>query len=132
MSSNELVLDGAAERWDAGPADAIAEGDRLVVDVGKRTVGIFRVDNRYYAYENVCPHQGGPVCQGLRIDRVIELLDGDRVARGLAFDETEPHIVCPWHGYEFSVRTGRHPGAAEIRLMPVAIEEVDGRLYLRV
>jgi nitrite reductase/ring-hydroxylating ferredoxin subunit len=26
-------------------------------------------------------------------------------------------VVCPWHGFEFSVRTGRHPASARIKLL---------------
>src|SRR5688572_30928605 len=54
----------------AARSDGIPEGGRLVVDIGDNTVGIFRVRGQLFAYENTCPHMGGPVCQGLIIPAV--------------------------------------------------------------
>ena len=117
-------------RHAAGSSSDIPEQGRLVVDVGGQTVGIFRVKGRLYAYENTCPHQGGPVCQGLVIPAVRELLNTDQASMGYAFDENEMRIVCPWHGYEFSIQTGSHPAKAEIRLKPVPVSEENGVVYV--
>jgi nitrite reductase/ring-hydroxylating ferredoxin subunit len=73
---------------------------------------------------------GGPVCQGLIIPAVRELVDERKVSTGYAFDESEMRIVCPWHGYEFSIETGSHPGKPSIRLTPVPVEEIDGEIYV--
>jgi nitrite reductase/ring-hydroxylating ferredoxin subunit len=113
-------------------SEQIPEHGRLVVDVEDKTVGIFRVDGRLYAYENTCSHQGGPVCQGLIIPAVREVLNEDSVSTGYRFDETDMRIVCPWHGYEFSIKTGSHPAKAEIRLIPVPVEEDNGEIYVRL
>ena len=64
---------GARPRHLAGRSDAIPPNGRLVVDIGDTTVGIFRVGGKLFAYENSCPHMGGPVCQGLVIPAVREL-----------------------------------------------------------
>jgi nitrite reductase/ring-hydroxylating ferredoxin subunit len=122
----------SSRRWDAGEAALVAERGRLVIDVGGTTVGIFRVDGKLYAYENVCPHQGGPVCQGLIIDAVREVLDEGKVSLGMAFDADEPHIVCPWHGYEFRIATGRHAAVDRIGLRTIPVEEIGGRVYVVV
>jgi nitrite reductase/ring-hydroxylating ferredoxin subunit len=114
----------------AGRSDGIPEGGRLVVDIGDNTVGIFRVRGQLFAYENTCPHMGGPVCQGLVIPAVRELIDERQVSTGYAFDESEMRIVCPWHGYEFSIETGSHPARASIRLTTVAVEEEGGDVYV--
>ena len=98
---------------------------------GRRRVMV-SVGGRLFAYENNCPHMGGPVCQGLVIPAVREVLDEHKVSRGYAFDESEMRIVCPWHGYEFSIETGSHPGKPSIRLTPVPVEEQDGRVYVVV
>jgi nitrite reductase/ring-hydroxylating ferredoxin subunit len=103
---------------------------RLVVDVGDTTIGIFRVGGRLVAYENSCPHMGGPVCQGLIIPAVRELVDERQVATGYAFDESEMRIVCPWHGYEFAIETGAHPAKASIHLRRVDVEERGGDVYV--
>jgi nitrite reductase/ring-hydroxylating ferredoxin subunit len=39
-------------------------------------------------------------------------------------------IVCPWHGYEFSLESGAHPAKASIRLTRVAVEEEGGEVYV--
>jgi nitrite reductase/ring-hydroxylating ferredoxin subunit len=101
----------------------VPEGGRLVVDIGVRTIGIFRVKNRLYAYENSCPHQGGPVCQGTILPRVVEKIDAGGEARGFDFDSGEMRIVCPWHGFEFNIETGCHPANAASRLVAVPVEE---------
>ena len=114
----------------AGRSDGIQEHGRLVVDIGDKTVGIFRMGGKLFAYENSCPHMGGPVCQGLVIPAVRELINDTQVSTGYAFDESEMRIVCPWHGYEFSIETGSHPAKPSIRLKRVAVEEDGGEVYV--
>lgn len=106
------------------------EGGRLVVDVGEKTIGIFRVEGRLYAWENTCAHQGGPVCQGKIIPRVTEVIDAGGESRGFAFDESSVHIVCPWHGFEYNIKTGVHPGRPAARLTGVAVEETADGIYV--
>ena len=110
--------------------DDIAEGDHRVYRLGELEVGIFRQDGKLYAWENRCPHAGGPVCQGKIFRRVEEVLGADRKSLGLRFGPT-PQIVCPWHGFEFDVATGRHPGDPKVRLRPVPVEVREGRIYVR-
>ena len=116
----------------AGRSDSISEHGRLVVDIGEKTVGIFRVNGRLFAYENTCPHMGGPVCQGLIIPAVREVINDKQVSTGYAFDESEMRIVCPWHGYEFKIETGSHPAKESIRLKAVPVEEKGGEVYVTV
>ena len=120
----------ARARYLAASSDQIPEHGRLVVDIGETTIGIFRVGGRLFAYVNVCPHMGGPVCQGLMIPAVREVVGEDRVSLGYAFDESEPRIVCPWHGYEFAIQTGSHPAKPSIRLTPVPVEEEGGEVHV--
>jgi nitrite reductase/ring-hydroxylating ferredoxin subunit len=121
---------GAGTRHLAGRSEAIPPNGRLVVDIGDTTVGIFRVGGQLVAYENTCPHMGGPVCQGLMIPAVREVVDERRVSTGYAFDESEMRIVCPWHGYEFALGTGSHPAKSSIRLKRVQVEEQGGDVYV--
>jgi len=118
--------------YPVAPSGDIADGGRLVVDVGDTTVGIFRVGGRLVAYENRCPHQGGPVCQGTLMPGVVELLDGSGAQAGFAFDEADARIVCPWHGYEFRLATGGHPARPAIRLRPVEVHEENGQIYVEL
>ena len=127
-----MSAETSALRHLAGRSDGIPDNGRLVVDIGERTVGIFRVGGRLFAYENTCPHMGGPVCQGLIIPAVRELVNEQQVSTGYAFDESEMRIVCPWHGYEFAIETGSHPAKPSIRLRRVAVEEEDGNVYVTI
>ena len=34
----------------------------------------------------------------------------DKTSRGMYFSDTETHFVCPWHGYEYDLRTGEFVG----------------------
>jgi nitrite reductase/ring-hydroxylating ferredoxin subunit len=83
-------------------ADEIAPGERKLVQVGGRSIGVFNVGGEYYALRNRCPHQGGPLCEGFQFAPLGSAGPGE-YARG-----TDGEIIrCPWHGWEFNVRTGR-------------------------
>ncbi|MEU7144625.1 Rieske 2Fe-2S domain-containing protein [Nocardia sp. NPDC046473] len=110
----------------------VAERGRLIVDIGDDTIGIFRIDGRLYAYHNVCPHQGGPACQGRIIPKVREVLDDQKRARGMRFDESEMHVVCPWHGSEFVITTGEHATKPNFRLSAVEVTETGGKIHVRI
>jgi nitrite reductase/ring-hydroxylating ferredoxin subunit len=128
----EGKMPATSERTYVGARDRVPEGGRLVVDVGDKTIGIFRVGGTLFAWENVCAHQGGPVCQGKMIPRVTEVIDEGGESHGFAFDESHPHIVCPWHGFEYDIQTGVHPGRPAARLIPVAVEESADGIYVTV
>ena len=125
-------MPATSQRVYVGRGEKVPEGGRLVVDVGETTMGIFRVDGKLYAYLNRCAHQGGPVCQGKIIPRVTEVIDAGGESRGFAFDESSPHIVCPWHGFEYDIKTGVHPGRPAARLIRVAVEEAADGIYVNV
>ena len=42
----------------------ILPGGRKLVTVGKIQLGIFNVGGNFFAYRNICPHAGAPVCLG--------------------------------------------------------------------
>ena len=107
----------------------LADGDHRVFAVGALEVGIFRLGDGVVAYENVCPHAGGPVCQGKIFHKVEEALTPDKKSAGLRFSDRR-NVVCPWHGYEFDLETGCHPGDPNVRLTPVPVAIRDGQIYL--
>ena len=47
-----------------GKEDEFEDRDRKIIAQGDLEIGIFRVNGDFYAYENNCVHQGGPICQG--------------------------------------------------------------------
>ena len=89
-----------------GELKEFADGDYRILRVDDFEFGVFRQGDRVIAYENSCPHDGGPVCQGKVIPRVEEELAPDQTSRGLRFAKRR-NIVCPWHGWEFDIRTGQ-------------------------
>jgi nitrite reductase/ring-hydroxylating ferredoxin subunit len=121
---------------DVGASQDVPERGRLVVeittDAGAVTLGVFRFGGRLHAWENVCAHQGGPACQGRIVHRVRERLDDEQRSLGLRFDEDTMHVVCPWHGFEYDVVTGRHPGRPDLALRSFAVSEEGGRIRVAV
>ena len=84
------------------PLRSFLSGERRIVEVGGRSIGVFRVGERFYGIRNRCPHQGGPLCLG-------HLL-GDAVADapGHAQISEDPlRIACPWHGWEYDLDSGQ-------------------------
>jgi nitrite reductase/ring-hydroxylating ferredoxin subunit len=102
-----------------GKAAVFPDPGRKVVEVDGTEVGVFCRNGKFTAFENVCPHMGGPVCQGKIIPRVEELIADDKTSLGFAFSKTQTNVACPWHGYEFDVSTGQHQGHSRMRLRPV-------------
>jgi nitrite reductase/ring-hydroxylating ferredoxin subunit len=66
--------------------DEIPPGERLVVEIGRAWVAIFNVDGQYYAIEDRCTHDDGPLAEG-RLDGVV--------------------IECPRHGACFDITNGK-------------------------
>ena len=114
-----------------GKLNDIADGDYKIFAVEELEVGIFRTGSKVLAYENVCPHAGGPVCQGKIFHQVEEIITPDNKTAGLRFGK-QRHIVCPWHGYEFDLKTGINQGWDKLRLRKANLEEKDGNIYVVV
>ncbi len=91
-----------------GKASEFKDGERQIIQIGKREIGVFRHEGEFYAYSNICLHQGGPACEGLTIANVEERLRPDKTSMGLFFSEKDMNFVCPWHGYEYDMKTGEH------------------------
>ncbi len=115
-----------------GQLDDFEDGGKRLLSVNNVDIGVFRMDGELFAWRNVCPHQGGPVCQGRLFKRVIDNLGPDKQHHGRAYDEDQLHIVCPWHGAEFNIRTGVHAGIPDLMLTPVEINVRDEKVYVRV
>ncbi|RJF69745.1 Rieske (2Fe-2S) protein [Rhodopseudomonas palustris] len=100
--------------------DQIPAGERLVVTVEGREIGIFNVDGEYLAVGNRCPHEGASLCKG-RLTGVIEASEPGsyRVSR------RGEMVRCPWHGWEFDLRTGRSwcdPSRTKVKSYELKVE----------
>jgi nitrite reductase/ring-hydroxylating ferredoxin subunit len=113
-------------------SDAVEDGRVCVVDVGNIEIGLIRHKGACYAYRNICPHQGGPVCEGLRMPQVKDVIDADGRFVQQTFDENDIHIVCPWHGYEFHLTDGVHVADKNVRLTKYAVSEREGNIYVTI
>jgi 3-phenylpropionate/trans-cinnamate dioxygenase ferredoxin subunit len=72
---------------DALPADFLADGESMIVDVDGFPVGIANVGGEHCAFQSLCPHQGTKL--------------------GGAPVDTDGVITCPQHASKYDVRTGR-------------------------
>lgn len=111
-------------------SDQIEEGQRHFIEHENRQIGVMRVQGKLRAYLNVCPHQGGPVCDGMIIHKVEEVIDENRCYRGMRFSADTLHMVCPWHGWEFDVLTGVNAGDGKLKLRRFEIAERAGNVYV--
>src|ERR1700739_2349674 len=93
----------------------LKDGDRRIVVDGKKEIGVFCKDGAYYAYSNYCVHAGGPACEGLIINKVVDIIAADRTYQGQEFSD-EVHFACPWHGYEYDLQTGECVGARRLKV----------------
>jgi len=92
------------------PVSELPNGERLFLEVGGRAIVIFNVADQLFAIGDICTHDDGPL--------------GDGDLEGY-------NIVCPRHGGEFDVRTGKvvqMPAVVDIPAYPVKV--VDGMIQL--
>jgi 3-phenylpropionate/trans-cinnamate dioxygenase ferredoxin subunit len=85
-----------------GTVAEIPPGTRKLVEVAGRSIGVFNIGGTFFALRNRCPHQGAALCTGQLGSAVTSQGPGDyEVARSGEI------LRCPWHGWEFDVRTGQ-------------------------
>ena len=103
-----------------GPSRSFAEGTKQVLDVDDKEIGVIRWEGKLYAVRNICPHEMGPVCNGALVPRLlgpeVGVLETD-VACGV--------LVCPWHRWEYDLKTGRALRDGRYRLKTYRIWEED-------
>jgi nitrite reductase/ring-hydroxylating ferredoxin subunit len=100
--------------------DEIAPGTSKVVDVNGRAIGIFNVNGEYFALLNRCPHAGAELCKG----QIVGLVQSDGVG-DYQLQRQDEFLRCPWHGWEFEIRTGQSwcdPRKTRIRKFDVKVE----------
>jgi 3-phenylpropionate/trans-cinnamate dioxygenase ferredoxin subunit len=100
----------------------VPPGGRKLVTVKGRPIALFNLGGEFYGLSNRCPHQGGSLCEGT----LTGLVSADRPGEYQISRKGEI-IRCPWHGWEFDIRTGQswcEPGS--IRTRHYAIEIVPG------
>jgi len=86
--------------------------DRAVVETacGGRTICLTRIGDAVHAFQPYCPHAGVPLCTG--------------------WVDSAGQVVCPAHGYKFSVRNGLCRGDTGYRLKTFAVRVEDDRIFV--
>ena len=79
----------------------IPPGSGRPVEVNGKAIAVFNVNGQVYAIANTCLHHGGPLGEGI--------LEGDVV-------------TCPWHMWEYNVRTGKKVGSPSLRVASYAVQ----------
>lgn len=117
LDENEHVVAEAGE---------LADGDRVVVEIDGRSLGVFYLDGDYYAYPNVCQHQQGPLCEGPVKGTTEASFDRDSLDLEIDWTDEGEILSCPWHGWEYHLRTGQCLSRTDLKLPSFPVEERDG------
>jgi nitrite reductase/ring-hydroxylating ferredoxin subunit len=117
---------------DLGPASAFEDPGRRLVDVDGTEFAVFHLRGEFSAFENVCTHMGGPACQGKILPRVEEPIGADGTSGGMQFSKTSYNVACPWHGFEYDIRTGIHVGYPRFRLRSTPVRVLDGNVLVTI
>lgn len=88
------------------PASEITPKQAKIIEVDGAQIAVFNVDGVFCAINNVCPHRGGPLGEG---------------------DLEGTVVTCPWHGWQFDVKTGKNPvnPAASVKTFICKVEGPD-------
>ena len=92
---------------DVCPVDELPPGSVKIVRAGSLALGVYNLDGEYYAIEDRCSHDDGPLAEG-------------------DFDAEDAVVVCPRHGSRFDIRTGRPltlPAYEPVDTFPVVVED---------
>jgi len=102
------------------PVADIPPGGRKLVLLDGRAIVVFNLAGEFFALNNRCPHRGGSLCQGVTTSVVESAEPGEyRTSRPGEI------IRCPWHSWEFDIRTGKSwcdPSRLKARQYPVSVE----------
>ena len=112
MFNYAQVDESKIEYVDRAPASELPSGERLFVEIEGAPIVVFNIAGQFYAIADVCSHDDGPVGEG---------------------DLEGYCIVCPRHGAEFDVRTGKvisMPAVVDIPAYPVRV--VDGMIQIGI
>jgi len=85
-------------------ASDLEEGKGLIVWFNGVKIALFRCGGEVFAIKNQCPHMGGDLGEGLLTGEIVR---------------------CPWHGWKFSVKTGRAPDTDVVAVRTYEVQ-IDG------
>ncbi|HLR13333.1 MAG TPA: Rieske (2Fe-2S) protein [Burkholderiaceae bacterium] len=107
-----------------GRLDEFQDGQARLVDVAGRQIGIIKKGDEVFALRNLCPHKRAPLIRGTVEGTMLPTPCAGELNYGM---ENEI-IKCPWHGWEFDIKTGEclfGVSNKRVRTYPVSIREGD-------
>ncbi len=103
----------------------IPPGGRKLVSVDGREIALFNANGEFFAILNRCPHQGGSLYAG----RLTGLVRSGEPGC-YTYTRDGEIIRCPWHGWEFDLRTGKswaEPSRIRTKVYDVAVAAEGGQ-----
>jgi len=95
-------------------------GQRKVLSVRGREIVVLNHDGEFFALLNKCPHEGGRLACGKLVGLVQSSEPGT-----YNYSRRGELLKCPWHGWEFDIRTGQSwcdPTTVKAKAYPVMVE----------
>ncbi|MCC2672422.1 MAG: 2Fe-2S ferredoxin [Armatimonadetes bacterium] len=120
MSTSEPLV-----RHAVAQVTEILAGERKIVLLDGRSIGIFNVHGTFVAVLNVCPHALAPVCLGRVSGTTLPSPPGE-----YRWGRDGEILACPWHGWEFDLLTGEALADGRKRLRTYPVEVADGTVYV--
>jgi 3-phenylpropionate/trans-cinnamate dioxygenase ferredoxin component len=99
---------------DVCPVEELQPCSVKIVYAGQIAVGVYNLGGEYFALEDRCSHDDGPLCEG-------------------DFDCDEGVAICPRHGANIDIRSGRAltlPAVETVKTFPV--RAVDGMVKVQI
>ncbi|SRR6056297_2180699 len=97
-------------------------GSRKLVTIGTREIALFNIDGEFFAVLDRCPHMGGSLCKGRLVGLIQSSTPGE-----YSYSRPQQIVRCPWHGWEFDLRTGQSQvDPTSIRVRPYPVEVASG------
>jgi 3-phenylpropionate/trans-cinnamate dioxygenase ferredoxin subunit len=101
------------------PVSELPPGSRRLIQAGERSIVVFNVGGEYFAINDRCPHGGGSLSAGV----LTGLVESDRPGT-YRYGRQGEILRCPWHAWEFDLRTGRSvcdPARMKVRQWPTGV-----------
>ena len=112
--------------WVACKAD-LAPGERRIVQLDGKSIGVFNVHGTYYALHNRCPHRAGSLCEG-PVTGTARLTDTTE----FIYDRAGEIVRCAWHGWEFEIMTGQCLVDDKVRARTYATSVENGDVIVHI
>lgn len=102
----------------------IPKGGSKRLTLKGRPVAVFNQQDEFFALLDRCPHEGASLCKGARVGMTRSAAAGT-----YEYSRAGEMVRCPWHGWEFDLRTGQSycdPGKMQVRTFKVSVVEGAG------